>query len=78
VPHVLVWLLVLAGTSGQPVQILVTSDPFPTLAACEAWDRVQLTMQATTRILGSESKCVPAADMPPPPKPQPSGRRTDV
>jgi hypothetical protein len=77
VPHVLLWLLVLAGPSG-PVQILVQSDPFPSKEACEAWDRVQLTMQATTRILGSESKCVPAADMPPPPKPQPSGRRTDV
>ena len=57
-PHVLLWLIVLAGPSG-PVQVLVTSDPFPTREACEAWDRVQLTMQATVRIEGSESRCVP-------------------
>lgn len=68
-PHVLLWLLVLAGPSGQPVQILVQSDPFPTLAACEAWDRVPLTMQSTVRIEGSESRCVPAEQAPKPQRP---------
>lgn len=66
--HVLLWLIVLAGPVG-PVQVVIVSDPFPTLAACEAWDRVPLTMQATVRIEGSESRCVPA-DKAPQPAPQ--------
>ena len=73
-PHVMLWLIVLSGPLG-PVQVVIQSDPFPTLAACEAWDKVPLTMQATVQIQGSESRCVPADKMPARPTPQ---RRTDI
>lgn len=72
-PHVLLWLIVLSGPAG-PVQVVIQSDPFPTLAACEAWDKVPLTMRATVTINGSESRCVPA-DRAPQQAPQ---RRSDT
>lgn len=62
-PHVLLWLIVLAGPSG-PVQVVIQSDPFPTLAACEAWDAVPLTLRGAD-IRRSESACVPADRLPP-------------
>ena len=63
-PHVLVWLLVLAGPTG-PVQVLVQSlEPFPTREACEAWDRVPLSIRASVRVVSSESLCIPR-DPPP-------------
>ena len=68
-PHVLLWLLVL-GSPAQPMQVLITSAPFPTLEACEAWDKVQLSMRSTVVITNSVSKCVPAEQAPHAPAPQ--------
>lgn len=72
-PHVLLWLIVLAGPGGQ-VQVVIQSDPFPTLAACEAWDAVPLSLRGA-EIVRSESACVPADRLPPRLRPQ---RRTDT
>lgn len=72
-PHVLLWVIVLAGPAG-PVQVLIQSDPFPTQAACEAWDAVPLTLRGA-EIVRSESACVRADRLPPQMRPQ---RRTDA
>jgi hypothetical protein len=63
-PHMLIWLIVLAGPAG-PVQVLVQStEPFATREACEAWDRVPLSIHATVQVVSSKSACVPR-DPPP-------------
>jgi hypothetical protein len=56
-PHVMVWLIVLAGAAG-PVQIVVQSEPFATKEACEAWDKVPLTVRANAQVVSSESACM--------------------
>lgn len=72
-PHVLLWLIVLSGPAG-PVRVVIQSDPFPTLAACEAWDRVPLTLRGA-EVTRSESACVPVDQLPPQVRPQ---RRSDT
>ncbi len=72
-PHVLLWLIVLAGPSGE-TRIVIQSDPFATLAACEAWDAVPLTLRGAD-IRRSESACVPVDRLPPQRTPQ---KRTDT
>ncbi|MBP6564056.1 MAG: hypothetical protein KA200_00425 [Burkholderiales bacterium] len=57
-PHVLFWLLVLSGPAG-PLQVVIQSEPFPTREACEAWDRVPLSIRANAQVVSSESVCVP-------------------
>jgi hypothetical protein len=72
-PHVLLWLIVLAGPSGE-TRVLIQSDPFATLAACQAWDAVPLTLRGA-EVVRTESVCVPVDKLPPQIRPQ---RRSDT
>jgi hypothetical protein len=64
VPHVLIWITIFSTSFGS-VPFTMITEPFPTLEACQEWDKVRIAeVQSPLAIADVQTACVPADKVP--------------